>query len=93
MPPSLGLLAIGRGVLITGCITLVTTVEATLTVPLPKTGFVPSGFTEEDGVTPAGEVEMTDCPEEREREVACNPPHSSPANVSLPSPSPLSFLL
>lgn len=93
VPPSLGLLAMGSGVLITGRITLVTTVEATLTAPMPRSGFTPSEPTDEDGGPPAGEVEMTDWPEEREREVACTPPPPSPPKVSLPSPSPLSFLL
>lgn len=67
VPPSLGLLAMGSGVLITGRITLVTTVDATLTAPMPSSGFTPSA---EDGVPPAAEVEMTDWPDEREREEA-----------------------
>lgn len=55
MAPSLGLLAIGSGVLITGRITLVTTVEATL-----RSGFAPSELTDEGRAPPAGEVDMTD---------------------------------
>lgn len=70
MPPSLGLLAIGSGVLITGRITLVTTVEAILTVPMPGSGFEPSEPNDEGAVPPAGEAEMSDWPEVREREVA-----------------------
>lgn len=57
VPPSLGLLAMGSGVLITGRMTFVTTVEATLTVPTPSSGFAPNELTDEESVAPAGDVE------------------------------------
>lgn len=91
VPPSLGLLAKGRGVLITGRITLVTTVDATLTAPMPKTEFAPSEAAEEERAA-AGELEMTDWPDETEKETVGAPPPSA-ANVLLSSPSPPPFLL
>lgn len=75
--PSRGLLAMGTGVLTTGRTTLVTTVEATLTAPKPRTGDRPRGVRAE-GTGPPG-LEMTEWPEEdRERERDDTPPPPSP---------------
>lgn len=60
---------------------------------MPRSGFVPNELTDEESVTPAWDVETSDWPEEREKEVACTPPPSSPRNAPLLSMSPLSFLL
>lgn len=72
----------------TGRITLVTTVDATLTAPTPIVEFGP--IVTEDGGAAVEEVEMADFPD-TEKEFGM--PIVSPGKVLLDSPSPPPFLL
>lgn len=72
----------------TGRITLVTTVEATLTAPTPNVEFGP--FVAEEEVAAAEEVGITDWPD-TEKELGI--PIASAGKVLLDSPSPPPFLL